>query len=310
MSDPVDRISDQNLFNALQKIRDLMGIWSLSRNLQEEIPGFKTQKGIYKPRDSDYALWIRQTLKGPYPDKEPVPLPDGSWYYLYTPEADKSGNTDLSLSTNRALLNSMDDHVPIGVFIQREVPKSQSTYEVMGLAYVEQFDGKHFVIHGEPIDIEAQPMKVQEITPFQPYEVEEPKMLDSQRIVRERAFQLGIRRLYHEKCSLCELGFHFRGQPIGVEAAHVIPVSDRGTSKDLRNGILLCRNHHSLFDRNLWAFDEDYRVLVKDDPLFRRSAENNHILKVEGMRLPNLPDNDYALPAREAIDFRLKHFMD
>lgn len=307
MGDPVERISNPRLSDALQKIREMMGGFALSKDLREVIPGFKTQKGIYKPQNSDYALWIRQTIKGTYPDKEPSVLPDGSWYYQYTPEAVK-GETDLSLNTNKSLLKSMDDGVPIGVFIQREMPGSQRTYEVMGLAYVEQYDGTHFIIHGEPIDVEASPMKAQVISPFQPYETEDPKITTSARISREKAFQIGVRRLYHEKCSLCELGYHFKGQPIGVEAAHLIPVSNRGTSKDLRNGILLCRNHHTLFDRYLWTFDEDYRVLVREDPLFRKSAENNHILKVEGLRLPNLPDFEYDMPASEAIKFRLDHF--
>lgn len=304
----MENIRDPAMSSALQKIRTMMGNWSLSSDLQEEIPGFRTQKGIYKPRDYDYALWIRQTLKGPYPDKEPRILPDGSWYYLYTPEADSTGETNLSLSTNRALINSMDDHVPVGVFIQRELPNTRSTYEVMGLAYVEQFDGKHFVMHGEPIDVEAEPLKIQTEYPFIAREEAETRITESMRVVRRKAFQIGVRKLYHEKCSLCELGYHFMGQPIGVEAAHVIPVSDKGTSKDLRNGILLCQNHHTLFDRNLWAFDEDFRVHVKEDPIFRRSAEKNHILKIEGLRLPNLPDNEFDMPAREAINYRLNQF--
>jgi|GEM_PF-2822237 predicted restriction endonuclease len=54
------------------------------------------------------------------------------------------------------------------------------------------------------------------------------------------------------KCSLSEIGFRFHGEPIGLEAAYIIPVSDRGTSIDIRNGILLCRNHHILFDSYLW----------------------------------------------------------
>ncbi len=307
MADPVKRINDENLEKSLLHIRELNGSKALSRDLQDVIPGFKTQKGIYKPQNSQYALWIRQTSRGPYDDKDPDILPDGSWYYRYTPEA-RGGETDLSLNTNRALLNSMDDNVPLGVFIQRDLPGSQRTYEVMGLAYVEAFDGTHFIIHGEPIDVEAKPMKVKLISPFRPYETGELPVSETTKVIRERAFQAGIRRLYHEKCSLCELGYHFHGQPIGVEAAHLIPVSDRGTSKDLRNGILLCRNHHSLFDRYIWTLDEDYRVLVKDEPLFRRSAESNHVLKVEGLKLPNLPDNEYDLPPQEAIDFRLGRF--
>ena len=44
---------------SISKIRELVGSISKSKTLQEVIPGFRTQKGIYKPIDSDYALWIR-----------------------------------------------------------------------------------------------------------------------------------------------------------------------------------------------------------------------------------------------------------
>ena len=307
MVDPATRISEGDLIDTLQKIRELMGTMIESKELQEDIPGFRTQKGIYKPQSSDYALWIRQTLKGIYPDQEPTVLPDGSWIYRYTPEA-KGGKTDLSLSTNKALFNSMKDKVPIGVFIQRETPSFARTYEVMGLAYVEKFDGTHFVIHGEPIDIEVEPMNDSHIRPFKPFEASPATLSLSLRTIRKHAFETALRRIYHGKCSLCELGFRFHGQSIGLEAAHVIPVSEKGNSGDVRNGILLCRNHHSLFDGYLWAFDEDYRVIVSEDALFRRSAENNHLLKAEGKKLPNLPDMDYDFPASEAIDFRLGKF--
>ena len=63
-----------------------MGSISKSKTLQEMIPGFRTQKGIYKPGDSDYALWIRQTARGVYRDKETDVPPDGSWTYEYVPE--------------------------------------------------------------------------------------------------------------------------------------------------------------------------------------------------------------------------------
>lgn len=307
MEDPVAGISDKTFANQLYKIREKIGSLVPSSELQNEILGFKTQKGIYKPRDSEYALWIRQTVRGIYPDKKPDYLPDGSWYYRYTPEA-KNGETDLSLSTNKALMRAIEDKMPVGVFIQREIPGSERTYEVLGLAFVEEFDGTHFVIHGEPIDFNSIPARRDRIPPFVPYDTPTSRL--SETLVKQRisAFQTGIRRVYHEKCSLCEIGYHFKGQPIGIEAAHLIPFGNNGTSKDLRNGILLCNNHHALFDRNLWAFDEDYRVVVKEDRLFRNSALNNHLLKAEGKRLPNLPDNEFDFPANEAIRFRLDHF--
>lgn len=308
MGDPVERMRNRRLIESLLKIRDLVGTMASSQTLQEEIPGFKTRKGIYKPQNSDFALWIRQTIKGTYPDQEPVYLPDGSWLYKYTPEA-KAGQTDLGLSTNKALLNSKDHGVPVGVFIQREISGLKRTYEVLGLAYVEDFDGTHFIIHGEPIDVEDEPMLTNAIKPFEPFETDSLRLYDATSVMRKRAFQTAVRRIYHEKCSLCELGYKFHGQPIGVEAAHVIPVNEKGTSKDVRNGILLCKNHHDLFDRYLWAFDEDYRVHVAIDSIFRKSAEQNHVLKVEGKKLPNLPDEDYDLPDPVAINFRFERFQ-
>jgi hypothetical protein len=40
-------------------------------------------KGIYKPGWSRYALSVRQTIGGPYPDRDPLIRPDGSWIYSY-----------------------------------------------------------------------------------------------------------------------------------------------------------------------------------------------------------------------------------
>jgi putative restriction endonuclease len=40
-------------------------------------------KGIYKPKWSDYALSIRQSLVSPYPDKAPIIRDDGTWFYSY-----------------------------------------------------------------------------------------------------------------------------------------------------------------------------------------------------------------------------------
>lgn len=307
MADPIERATTEEQKAALSKVRELMGSITQSRKLQEIIPGFKTQKGIYKPGDSNYALWIRQTVKGKYPDREPDIYPDGSWSYEYMPEA-KNGKTDLSLSTNRSLLNCMNDRVPIGVFIQRKIPDIQRAYQVMGLAYVEDFDGTRFIIRGESIDPEALPMDEDAITPFQAFERDPARLSPAMKKLRSRAFKTAVLRVYHQKCSLCELGYSYRGQTFAVEAAHIIPVEDNGTSKDIRNGILLCNNHHSLFDGQLWAFDENFRVLVTGDRRFRKSAINNCVLKVEGKKLPNLPEKQYDLPAAEAIKFRLQKF--
>jgi len=121
-------------------------------------------------------------------------------------------------------------------------------------------------------------------------------------------FGVAVRRAYKEKCSLCEVGYRVHGRIVGLEAAHIIPVENRGTSLDVRNGILLCRNHHILFDEYAWVPDEDLRVLVTADDEFRASAIANCILECEGRRLPNLPPKMDLLPAVEALKYRLNKF--
>lgn len=307
MEDPLERIRNPDLRQVLRRIRERTGQLELSSRIQQNIQGFRTQKGIYKPAGEEHALWIRQTSRGIYSDEPIRTFPDGSWSYRYRPEA-KGGITDMNLPTNRALLKSKEDRTPVGVFVQRSVPGSERIYEILGLAYITDFDGNYFTLQGESIDNFEPSQNRDHIPEFQPFEIDQQKRTSITRAVREMAFTAGVRRLYHERCSLCDLGYSFRGKPIGVEAAHIIPVEDRGTSADLRNGILLCRNHHSLFDSYLWTFDEDYKVTVTEDRDFRKSAEKNHILAIEGKKLPNLPEYSYDLPAQRAIRYRMEKF--
>ena len=57
-----------------------------------------------------------------------------------------------------------------------------------------------------------------------------------------------VRRYGIKQCALC-------GAPAEIiEAEHIVPVSDNG-SDDSGNGLLLCRNHHALFDMGKWCLD-------------------------------------------------------
>jgi len=143
------------------------------------------------------------------------------------------------------------------------------------------------------------------VPPFRPFE-EHPDVRPEWRQLRDQRFGVVVRRAYHERCSLCEVGYRVRGRALGLEAAHIIPVSERGTSADVRNGLLLCRNHHVLFDAFAWAPDEDLRVQVTTDEAFRESAAANCVLDWEGRQLPNLPEKAELRPAAEAVRFRME----
>ncbi len=307
MGDPVDSLSDERFRQQLLWLRTNYGTVIDSSRLARLVQGFRSQKGIYKPTGSPYALWVRQTLRGVYPDEEPHYCSDGSWTYRYSPEG-REGRIDMDLDTNRALLRGMEDRIPVGVMRQASVASGSRAYEILGLAYVESYDGKHFVLRGEPISWVDLPTPQRGPVPFKPFE-EGPERLASQlRRLRDQRFGIAVRKAYHEKCSLCEVGYRVRGRVLGVEAAHIIPVSDRGTSADIRNGMLLCSNHHVLFDEMAWTPDEDLRVLVASDKGFRESAAANCILNWEGKKLPNLPEVTQLQPAAQALQYRLERF--
>ena len=288
-------------------MREWEGEVHTSSELQSRIPGFKAFKGIYKPSGSEHALWIRQTNRGVYPDKEPEIHPDGSWTYFYAPESQRA-RSDSDLATNRGLERCMTDQVPIGVFRQVDEHEGRRAYRVLGLGYVQEFDGRYFRIRGEPIDETKSPIPSGIVPPFTPFDTSPVRVQSVIRSLRERRFSSVIRELYHEKCSLCEVGYKLRGRSLALEAAHVIPLEAHGIADDVRNGVLLCSNHHTLFDAYAWTFDDGYEIVVTDDQDFRKAAEANHLLKWEGKRLPNLPADAANYPAPEAVSWRVNEF--
>jgi putative restriction endonuclease len=308
VADPLARITGSSHVAALEAIRELEGESISADRLRGLVPGFRAQKGIYKPAGSEYALWVRETEGGPYPDQKPQYLPDGSWSYKYSPEG-RGGTSDLTLPTNRGLLHCLRDRVPVGVFRQESNASGHRVYKVHGLAFVEKVEGDHFVLRGEPINVDSEPWSETRVPAFAAFESTDRRIEEIVRTLRERRFGTILREVYHEKCSLCALGYRFQGRSLGLEAAHVIPVESRGVIGDIRNGILLCRNHHSLFDSYAWTIDERLEVVVTKDREFRSSAAANHVLDWEGHRLPNLPESPVNLPAPEAIAWRLAEFQ-
>lgn len=309
MSDPLSSVSVSRFRRSLEQIREWEGELVLASQLQQDIPGFKAFKGIYKPAGSEHALWIRQTKRGVYPDKDPDIHPDGSWTYLYSPES-QEGKVDESLATYKGLIQCMKDGVPVGVFRQENDVSGRTAYRVLGLGSVEGVVENHFIIRGEPINETAKPLPDGVVAPFNPFEFSPTPVEEVVRKLRERRFTSIIRELYHERCSLCEVGYRMQGRPLALEAAHVIPVREKGIINDVRNGLLLCSNHHALFDGYAWTFDADFRVLVTEDRDFRESALANHLLGWQEKRLPNLPSSRINYPAPEAIEWRLSEFQE
>ena len=112
-------------------------------------------KGIYKPAWSSYALSVRQSLGGQYPDRDPIIRPNGTWLYWYFQENEDPTARDDEY-TNRGLMECWRDSVPVGVMRQTQAgPRPR--YQILGLALVAGWDGGYFFLEGFAPDGQAYP---------------------------------------------------------------------------------------------------------------------------------------------------------
>ena len=93
------------------------------------------------------------------------------------------------------------------------------------------------------------------------------------------------------ECSLCDAPKEV------IEAAHIIPVADNG-SDWFGNGILLCRNHHALFDKHKWTIDPTSLEIIPKSDFDLRS------LQVMRSNIRHLKH----FPGKEALDWRWNQF--
>jgi putative restriction endonuclease len=114
--------------------------------------------------------------------------------------------------------------------------------------------------------------------------------------IAQQIFRDALLEAYDGACAFC--GMTFVG---ALEAAHIIPWPEATLAQrlDPRNGILLCRTHHSLFDDGHLWLDETCRVMHDDtvygadtysaaDTWFTRNIHARHIrLPADGQLHPD-----------------------
>ncbi len=93
------------------------------------------------------------------------------------------------------------------------------------------------------------------------------------------------------ECSLCDAPKEV------IEAAHIIPVADNGGDW-FGNGILLCRNHHALFDKHKWTINPTSLEIITKSDFDLRSLQ---------MMRSNIRHLKHS-PGKEALDWRWNQF--
>lgn len=222
-------------------------------------------KGIYKPKWSDYALSVRQSLDSPYGDCDPEVRPDGTWTYAYHQEIIR-GTVREDLFTNRGLLACMRDGIPVGV-LRQVTDRPKPTYQVLNVALVAGWDGGFFFLEGFSVGGVARGRGPQaevdnylaflerganRAGAFDPNEVIDGRERIIGSIIQRRgqpAFRRALLDLYGERCALTDCDV-----VEVLEAGHIVPYMGPTTNHP-SNGILLRSDLHTLFDLGLIAID-------------------------------------------------------
>lgn len=115
------------------------------------------------------------------------------------------------------------------------------------------------------------------------------KTLSSNRNNNQPKFNFDVFKYYQNQCAVCDINYF-------LEAAHIIPVKNRGVDNK-KNGIILCKNHHKAFD----------------DMFFRINYQNYNIeiLKENKVSLKILRDNINHLtnkPGSKFLEWRYKNY--
>lgn len=85
---------------------------------------------------------------------------------------------------------------------------------------------------------------------------------------RATDFRRRVLGAYEHRCAVCGVQLEL------IDAAHIIPVAALTSTDETKNGIALCKLHHTAFDRNLISFDERYKIEVSDSEVSRLTAAN------------------------------------
>jgi putative restriction endonuclease len=245
-------------------------------------------KGIYKPAGSKYALSVSQRLRSPYEDDLGQLLEGGGGQARYHQEGPPTTDAPHPSFTNRGLIRCMEDEVPVGVLVQ--VSRAPTAYLVVGLAQVTSWEAGSFAlkltgsVEGGKAPVAA--------------ELWEPPEGDSRErarreVIRRRGqpeFRAQLLRAYGGICAVTRAD-----APQALEAAHITRYLGP-ESHDLRNGLLLRADIHSLFDLGLLAVDSKRMTCLIDSSLTGTVYAGLH-----GKKL-HLPSRRQERPAAAALD--------
>ena len=274
------------------------------KNLEEKLPlKLISQRGIHSPDykklhpkvNREHALAIRTNSTGQYEDGGLIHLPDGTWVMEYCAQKEKVDNSR-SFNFNKYLKNNLYDGVPLGVLIQ----KGFSSYTIMGLAYIEQYNEltNTFVLHG-PVNyhtdslglfnaFEDKKIRIEDYVLYEEIDEEDRRLrvkIEAVRREQQDEFRRQVYCAYNGQCAITKTCVEDV-----LQAAHIKNYMGKQT-QCVNNGILLRSDIHLLYDSNMLAVNpEDFSIEISNSLKFTEyeNLEGRNIALPKDLKLyPN-----------------------
>jgi putative restriction endonuclease len=251
------------------------------------------QRGIRSPAGWGSALsimtvWRREGAQRPYDDGDG---PDGLIRYQWR-------GADVDHPENRALRAAMVSGAPLIWFygvgpgsFEPRFPVYLLDEEVSSQQFVVDFDvARGLVKPGSAVEEHLRRYIVRE----------------TRQRLHQPVFRAQVMRAYEVRCAVCNLG-HAQL----LDAAHIVPDSQEGGIAAVRNGLALCKIHHSAYDHGILGIRPDLVVEVRadlldevDGPMLRYGLQERH-----GQPLMMVPRARREQPDRELLAQQFTAFL-
>ncbi len=281
--------------------------------LEGHLPLVHPRMGIYKPRELEYATAIITMLRSRYQGDSVTHHADETWNMVYHQQDAPAGRDD-GVYANEALRACLRDGIPVGVLEERETLARPRLFEVLGLGMLVGWQSDYFIlqslnqaaadsgrraINALLATAEALEANEDQERPL-PSDDYDARLRTMRQIVARRgqgAFRARLLRAYAGRCAVtgCDV-------PDVLEAAHPRPY--RGPeSNDVRNGLLLRADIHTLLDLMLVAFDPAARTVVISSQL-----QGTHYEQLSGLHLVE-PRLARQRPSTEILEALWQEFV-
>tara|TARA_B100000427_G_C15402667_1_gene548386 strand:+ start:70 stop:972 length:903 start_codon:yes stop_codon:yes gene_type:complete len=239
--------------------------------------------------DSGNGVCIGVLSVGRYDDN----IDGGSGTYDY-PSTDSKGYDEGDIDSLRsALVLDLPVFLIQNLNTKGEVVTKKAPYRRVDLIrFLDDSPAGRFLVFTSSLEGKSDYVLPKDVTPSCFKKRELKKTTSNSKKRSQSAFKAALINSHGKcECSLCDAPKEV------IEAAHIVPVADNG-SDWTGNGILLCRNHHALFDKQKWSIDPTHLEIIPESDFELRS------LQVMRSNIRHLKHS----PNKEALEWRWNQF--